>query len=66
MSDMDITTLREYVRKVAEIRPDLDEDTIARLVALNISIPVIVGDEWILLDASGEEVARITAPELLS
>lgn len=66
MSELDITTLRRYVRQVAEVRPNLDEETIARLVARNISIPVIVGDEWVLLDAAGEEVARIIAPELLS
>lgn len=40
----------------------LDETTARRLLPLNLSVPVLDVDDWVILDESGAEVARVGAP----
>lgn len=43
-------------------RGGLEEGRARQLLALNLTMPVLDGEEWVILDESGAEVVRVPAP----
>lgn len=63
MSELDPTllgTLRDALTAAG-----LDETMARRLAARNATMPIVEGDEWIVVDETGAEVIRVPTPKAL-
>ena len=61
MSELDPTLLASL--RDALVAAGLDADRARRLAALNATMPIVEGEEWIVVDQAGAEVLRLPTPK---